>query len=117
MQATVPAHIDLNLSAMRSALGLSRERMARLFDVSAKTIERWERRGDGPPPTADRKRLLQIREIIDLGRVVYTDEGLHLFLTSPMPVFGGSTALELIERGEGDSVYSALVKDYEGPGS
>ena len=29
---------------VRRTLGLSRERMARLFDVSAKTVERWESR-------------------------------------------------------------------------
>ncbi len=33
----------LPVPEMRSTLDLSRERMARVLDVSAKTIERWER--------------------------------------------------------------------------
>ncbi|CAN5685896.1 hypothetical protein BH23CHL4_BH23CHL4_28720 [soil metagenome] len=68
-----------------------------------------ERRGDAPPSTANRQRLLQIREIIDVGRIVYTDEGLQLFLTAPMPVFDVSTALQMIERGEGERVFAALA--------
>jgi hypothetical protein len=90
--------------------------MARLFDVSARTIERWEQRGDPLWKTAHRQRLHQIQEILELGRIVYTNEGLRLFLTSPMPVFDGATGLQLIERGEGELVYSALVADYEGLG-
>lgn len=117
MQIATPVRANLDLTAIRSELGLSRERMARIFDVSAKTIERWEQRGDAPPSTADRQRLLQIREILELGQIVYTDEGLRLFLTTPMPVFDGSTALQMIERGEGERVFAALAQDYEGLGS
>ena len=116
MQLTPSLDASLNLTVMRFELGLSRERMARLLDVSAKTIERWEQRGSAPRATADQQRLLQIREILDLGRIVYTDEGLHLFLTTPMPVFDGSTALQMIERGEGERVFAALATDYEGLG-
>jgi hypothetical protein len=116
MQTAPTLQPPFDLTSIRSELGLSRERMARLLDVSAKTIERWERRGDAPSATADRQRLLQIREILDLGRIVYTDEGLHLFLTTPMPVFDGATALQMIERGEGERVYGALATDYEGLG-
>jgi len=115
MQLTPSLDASFNVTVMRSELGLSRERMARLFDVSAKTIERWEARG-APSSAADRQRLLQIREIIDLGRIVYTDEGLRLFLTTPMPVFDGATGLQLIGRGEGERVFAALATDYEGLG-
>jgi transcriptional regulator with XRE-family HTH domain len=101
---------------LRSRLGLSRERMARLFDVSAKTIERWEIKGTLPPAADDRRRFGQLLMIIELGRIVYGDEGLQLFLRTPMPVFDGMTALELIERNQEEIVYSALAADYEGLG-
>ena len=115
MQLTTRSQTQLTPHALRSELGLSRERMARLFDVSAKTIERWEARG-APPSAADRQRLLQIREILDLGRLVYTAEGLQRFLDAPLPVFKGATALQMIERGEGEQVLAALATDYEGLG-
>ncbi len=59
---------------LRRDLKLSRERMARLMDVSAKTVERWERQQSLPARTSSRIRALlaQIREVRDLGLCVYT---------------------------------------------
>lgn len=34
-----------------------------------------------------------------------------------MRVLDGSTALQMIERGEGERVFAALAQDYEGLGS
>src|SRR5438309_924569 len=47
-QATLKPGPDLQPRALRAALGVSRERMARLLDVSAKSVERWERDGELP---------------------------------------------------------------------
>lgn len=101
---------------LRRDLSLSRERMARLFDVSAKTIERWEHQQGLPSGASSRVRqqLAQIQEIRDLGLIVYTPEGFQLFLTTPLPEFEGKTALQMIEQGRADAVLSALAADYEG---
>jgi DNA-binding XRE family transcriptional regulator len=104
------------VAEVRRSLGLSRERMAHLFEVSAKTIERWEARGTPPESPHARRRLSQLQEIAQLGHIVYTPAGFHYFLTAPMPVFGGRTALQMIELGEGDAVFAALAADYEGSG-
>src|SRR5438477_7361337 len=100
-----------NLLELRAALGISRERMARLFDVTGKTIERWEQ-SDRPPASAvARTRLAKLREIVELGLIVYTPEGFQIFMTTPMPVFKGRTALQLIEGCEADTVFDALAGD------
>ena len=101
---------------LRHDLGLSRERMARLVDVSAKTIERWEHQQSLPMGASSRVRaqLAQIRAIRDLGLVVYTPEGFQLFLKTPLPEFEGRTALQMIEQGRADAVLDALAADYEG---
>lgn len=101
---------------MRQALKLSRERMGRLLDVSSKTIERWEERNALPVNRALLDRLARIQEVIQLGMLVYTTEGFHRFLTTPLAVFGGRTALQLIETGQADRVVAALAADYEGLG-
>ena len=101
---------------LRRDLNLSRERMARLFDVSAKTIERWEHQ-QGLPTGASyriRTQMAQIQEIRDLGLIVYTPEGFHLFLTTPFPEFDGKTALQMIEQGRTEAVFAELAADYEG---
>ncbi len=101
---------------IRVAFRLSRERLARLIGVSAKTIERWEARPTRPARDETRERMAQLREIAELGATVYSRERLADFLTAPLAEFDGRTALQLIERGEADRVLAALAADYEGGG-
>ncbi|MBI3978151.1 MAG: DUF2384 domain-containing protein [Chloroflexi bacterium] len=101
---------------MREDLRLSRERMARLLDVSAKTVQRWEEQDGLPVRLPLRSRLAQLQEIVRLGLVVYTPEGFAQFLSTPTPEFGGSTALQLIEIGQAERVLAALAADHEGLG-
>jgi transcriptional regulator with XRE-family HTH domain len=104
---------------LRKDLNLSRERMARLVDVSAKTVERWESQQALPARASTRVRvqLSQIQAIRDLGLTVYTPEGFQSFLRTPLPTFDGKTPLQLIERGSVDDVMAALAADYEGIGT
>ncbi len=102
--------------SMRAALGLSRERMARLLDVSAKTIERWEAAGTPPATRHVRTLLDKVDQIVKLGLVVYTPEGLRTFMTSPIPELRGRTPLQAIEQDDADLVLGALAAEYEGLG-
>ena len=110
--------LEGNLSArrIRDALGISRERMARVLDISTRTVERWEERAELPANRAGRQHLAELQHIVDLGLVVYGPEGFHKFLTLPMPIFGGRTPLQILEQGDLDRVYAALAADYEGQG-
>lgn len=102
---------------IREALGISRERMARLLDVSAKTVERWEARAEPPANRHLREQIHRLNEIVELGLIVYTPPGFAAFMATPMPVFGGRTALQLIEMGESARVVEELAADYEGLGT
>ncbi len=67
--------------------------------------------------TLEHTQLTDIRdEIQDLGLKTYTPEGLEEFLSTPMAIFGGHTAKELIDAGRGERVLAALASDYEGLG-
>ena len=101
---------------LRTAFRLSRERLARLLGVSAKTVQRWEARPTQPARDETRERMARLREIAELGAAVYTRERLGDFMNAPLAEFGGRTALQLIERGEADRVIAALAADYEGAG-
>src|SRR5262245_51219907 len=87
---------------LRHDLALSRERMARLVDVSAKTIERWEERQTLPSSTRVRVQLAQLQQVRDLGLAVYSLDGFRRFMRSPLPTAGNRTPLQLIEQGEID---------------
>lgn len=104
------------LRQLRDDLGLSRERMARLLDVSAKTVERWETLQRLPASARQRQDLAHISEIVMLGRAVYSADGFLRFLNVAFPVFGGNTALQMMERGHMGEVLAALAADYEGAG-
>lgn len=106
----------LSPSRIRHDLNISRERMARLMDVSAKTIERWEESDSLPSNRHTRSLLARIREIVDLGLSVYTQAGFRRFLQTPLPSFQGRTALQMIEQDQADQVIAALASDHEGLG-
>ncbi len=101
---------------LRELFRLSRERLARLIGVSAKTVERWEARPTRPARDETRVRVARLREVADLGSAVYGTDGLAAFLNAPLAEFDGLTALQLLERGEADRVLAALASDYEGAG-
>ena len=101
---------------LRHDLNLSRERMARLIDVSAKTVERWEQQQSLPSNPRVRGQLAKIQAVRDLGLAIYSPEGFQLFLRTPLPIFDGRTPLQMIEQGEIDHVLDALAADYEGLG-
>ncbi|WP_164928806.1 transcriptional regulator [Gloeobacter violaceus] len=100
---------------VRKGFDLSRERMSSLLQVSSKTYERWEK-GVATPAEAQKWKLARLSEILALGSLVYTPEGLREFLQTPMPAFDGNCALEMLRRGEFERVLAALAADYEGLG-
>ena len=99
---------------IRQVLGISRERMARMLDVSSKTVERWEISNSAPSNRSARERFAQLQEIVDLGSKVYTSDGLSEFLKKPLPAFRGRSAMKLIELGESEEVFAELAAVYEG---
>lgn len=102
------------MRALRAAFGISRDRMSRLLQVTPKTVERLEEAGRLPSNPLAATRLARIHEIVDLGLLVYTADGFRQFMATPLPVFGGLSALQLLERGETERVFGTLAADYEG---
>lgn len=99
---------------VRESLGISRDRMGRLLEVTSKTVARIEDEERLPAQPAVATRLAKLKELADLGVLVYSREGFAHFMATPLPVFGGLTALQLIERGEIERVYAELASTYEG---
>ena len=104
----------ITIAEIRHELGISRERMARLLDVSSRTVARWEEQGQLPSNRWVRQALLQISAIIDVARESLTEVGLHAIMTTPQPVFGNRSGLEMIEQGQMETVYRELAGMAEG---
>jgi hypothetical protein len=105
---------SLSVADIRAKLGISRERMGRLLDVSARTIQRWEDHDQLPSNRWVANVLVQTNKIIDLGLEVFTPEGVTTIMTTPQPAFGGRSGLEMIESGEGNTVIAEFAGAYEG---
>ena len=99
---------------VRLDLGISRDRMGRLLEVTSKTVARIEDEERLPAQPAVATRLAKLKELTDVGLLVYSPEGFARFMATPFPVFGGFTALQLIERGEIERVFAELAATYEG---
>ena len=101
-----------NLRGLRSALGFSRESIARVLDVSTRTVERWE----GGANTENAHALLrldELNEIVRLGEEIYGDD-LARFMATPRQSLGNRTPAATLVRGDLDEVLDILSQAYEG---
>lgn len=105
---------QVSVARIRTDLGISRERLGRVLDVSARTIQRWEEHDQLPTNKWVLKVLVQLSEILDLALTVYQPRGVHLIMTTPQPGFGGRSGLDLVEAGETEAVIGELAGMYEG---
>ena len=106
----------LSVREVRADYALSRERLARVLDVSARTVQRWEAANQLPADDRHRATLSELRSIVELGQTVYTPAGFQRFLRTPLPVLDHRTPIEMLERGETNRVLAVLAADYEGLG-
>lgn len=116
MPLVIDRNQPLNPLDIRQGLAISQERMSTLLHVSTKTVTRWEKGERRPSDRDTLLRLAKLKEIQELGLMVYTPEGLKEFLNTPLPVFGGRCALDLLVLGDYEPVISALATDFEGTG-
>jgi uncharacterized protein (DUF2384 family) len=104
----------VSVARIRKDLGISRERLGRVLDVSARTIQRWEDHDQLPTNKWIRQVLVQLHDILDLALTVYQPRGVHLIMTTPQPGFGGRSGLDLVEAGAFETIIGELAGMYEG---
>jgi transcriptional regulator with XRE-family HTH domain len=101
-----------DLRRLRASLGLSQEGLARILDVSGRTVERWEA-GGGPGSEAALRTLDQLDEIAALGREVYGDD-LPRFMSTPRRSLGHRSPAAALMRGDIRDVLAVLAQAAEG---
>lgn len=113
-QRIAPIAEPIRIATLRRDLGISREQMARLLDVSAKTIQRWEEHEQLPANRWILQVVIELQNIVDLGLVVFTSDGFSLLMRQPQPMFGHKSGLQMVEEGHADDVFAELAGAYEG---
>lgn len=97
----------------RDRLGLSRELLSRVLDVSTRSVERWEARGSAAVSADTRRRLATVAEIGDLAREVYGDE-VAAFMSTPRRSLAMRTPREAMVHGDLEAVRQVLIDTLEG---
>lgn len=105
---------DRQISALRGKLGVSRETLARIVDVSARTVERWEAANLDLSEVGSVRRLIGVSEIADLAQEVYGADGIERFLVTPRRSLQMRTPKEAMVQGDLEGVRAVLVNALEG---
>ena len=93
------------VNALRQDLGVSQELMARLLDVSLRTLSRLE--GSTEPPKPPRA-LGELSRLTEGLLSIIRRESLASWIDRPNQAFGGLKPIEVIERGEVDRIWKMI---------
>ncbi|MBI1819890.1 MAG: helix-turn-helix domain-containing protein [Nitrospirae bacterium] len=85
---------------IRSSLNLSQEDLARILNVSVRTIVRWEKEGD-QPPSLEKERLELIQEVVGIAGDIMDLENIPGWFSSPKESFSGLRPLDLLSTFRG----------------
>ena len=92
---------------IRTHLGLTQTRMARLLGVSTRKMSELESPGSPPRPET-RRRLTEIDRLSQALGEIMDAADLGPWLDTPNDAFEGSTPLQLVERGEIDRLWQMI---------
>jgi len=92
--------------ALRQVLGLSQPELARLFPVSVRTLQTMESGAKLTEPQV--RRLNELTRLTNALAEVIRREYLGHWLKEPNSAFSGLKAVEVIERGEVDRIWSMI---------
>lgn len=80
---------------LRASLGLSQEVLSNVLGVSVRTVVRWEREGDEPPPL-ERERLEWVSELVEIARTIMEDVDVGRWFRTPKAALGGRRPVDLL---------------------
>jgi transcriptional regulator with XRE-family HTH domain len=93
------------VKALREGLGVPQELMARLLDISLRTLSRLEARFE--PPKAPRA-FGELSRLTEGLLSIIRRESLASWIDRPNEAFGGLKPIEVIERGEVDRIWKMI---------
>jgi CheY-like chemotaxis protein len=100
-----------NLSQVVRVLGVSQEALARMLNVSARTVHRWLK-GTRPRRTQELERLLEVVALLE--QTLPSDNAVRSYLHHANQALRGEKPIDLLIRGEFDRVAADLQAVQEG---
>ena len=100
-QATIQnPSVGQTIEDIRKSLGLSQEALARLLGVSVRTIVRWEKEGDQPPPL-EWERIDLLRELVETAMDIMDERDVENWFAKPKEFLSGHRPLDLLSSFRG----------------
>ena len=88
------------IEAIRKTLGLSQEALARLLGISVRTIVRWEKEGDHPPPL-EWERIDLLRELVETAMDIMDERDVENWFAKPKEFLAGRRPLDILSSFRG----------------
>lgn len=99
----IPIQSDLigsTIESIRKTLGLSQEALARALGVSVRTIVRWEKEGDQPPPL-EKERIYLLHDLIEIAKDIMDEKDVETWFAKPKESLSGQRPLDLLSSYKG----------------
>src|SRR3990172_6094391 len=92
--------VGSTIETIRKILGLSQEALARLLGVSVRTIVRWEKEGDQPPPL-EWELIDLLRELVETAIDIMDERDVENLFAKPKEFLSGRRPLDLLSSFRG----------------
>ena len=99
--------------ALRLRLGLSQVALSRVLEVSARTVQRWERIGAPPADAAILRRFSLLADVSRLATEAY-GEDVEVFMRTPRRSLAMRSPREALVKGDLEAVRQTLIGVLEG---
>jgi hypothetical protein len=112
MKATVPGRTAEQLSVLAKDAGMNYDMLAKSLSVSRRSISGWL--SGREPERINRVRINEFGRLVAELQSIIKPEKLKTWWYQPVENFGGSTPLQVLERGESDRLWRMIWEIREG---
>jgi hypothetical protein len=114
MKTGVPERTTEPLSLLAKEAGMNYDMLAKALSVSRRSISGWL--SGQEPERINRVRINEFGRLVAELRSIIKPEKLKTWWNQPVENFGGSTPLQVLERGETDRLWRMIWEIREGNG-
>jgi hypothetical protein len=112
MKTTLPERSTGPLASLAKDAGMNYDMLAKALSVSRRSISGWL--SGQEPERINRVRINELGRLVAELRTIVKPEKLKSWWSQPVANFGGSTPLQVLERGEIDRLWRMIWEIREG---
>jgi len=112
MKTAASERTSEQLSSLAKEAGMNYDMLAKALSVSRRSISGWL--SGQEPERINRVRINEFGRLVAELRIIIRPEKLKSWWNQPVANFGGSTPLQVLERGETDRIWRMIWEIDEG---